>query len=164
MLRHVTTIHGIAAVVAASFLFIGGCASKPAGNQDPVAVKETPIPAPGRAAAKVAIEQVGTPYRYGGAGRSGFDCSGLVHYAYLQVGKQIPRTTGELWRQLTPVPATDLRAGDILFFNIDGKMSHVGLYLGDRQFVHAPSTGKHVSVAELNSDFYRQAFIRAGRP
>jgi cell wall-associated NlpC family hydrolase len=57
----------------------------------------------------------------------------------------------------------DLQVGDILFFKIDGKMSHVGMYLGDRHFVHAPSTGKRVTVASLDSAFYQQAFIRGGR-
>jgi cell wall-associated NlpC family hydrolase len=57
-----------------------------------------------------------------------------------------------------------MRAGDLLFFRISGKMSHVGLYLGAGRFVHAPSSGKVVSVETLTSDYYRQAFIRAGRP
>ena len=57
-----------------------------------------------------------------------------------------------------------MRAGDLLFFNIDGKMSHVGLYIGDGKFVHAPSSGKQVSIETLDSRFYSTAFIRAGRP
>lgn len=57
-----------------------------------------------------------------------------------------------------------MRTGDLLFFNIDGKLSHVGLYLGDGRFVHAPSSGRVVSVEDLGSDFYRAAFIGAGRP
>jgi cell wall-associated NlpC family hydrolase len=57
-----------------------------------------------------------------------------------------------------------MRAGDLLFFNIDGKMSHVGMYIGGSRFVHAPSSGKTVSVESLDSEFYQRAFIRAGRP
>jgi cell wall-associated NlpC family hydrolase len=57
-----------------------------------------------------------------------------------------------------------MRAGDLLFFSIAGKMSHVGLYLGGGRFVHAPSSGKVVSVETLSSDYYSRAFIRAGRP
>jgi len=57
-----------------------------------------------------------------------------------------------------------MRAGDLLFFSMAGKMSHVGMYLGNDEFVHAPSSGKVVSVATLKSDFYEKAFIRAGRP
>lgn len=118
---------------------------------------------PASAAANVALEQIGSPYRYGGDNKSGFDCSGLVHYSYLQIGKHVPRTTRDLWRQSRPVSAVNLQVGDILFFKIDGKMSHVGMYLGDGRFVHAPSTGKRVTVASLDSAFYQQAFIRGGR-
>lgn len=115
-------------------------------------------------AAVVAVRQLGVPYRYGGNSTSGFDCSGLVHYAYASAGKSIPRTTRALWRDLRPVAADSLRVGDLVFFNIDGKISHVGMYIGDRRFVHAPSTGREVTIEELDSDFYRQAFIRGGRP
>ncbi len=65
---------------------------------------------------------------------------------------------------MRPVSNNDLRAGDILFFSIEGKMSHVGMYLGEGDFVHAPSTGDVVSVASLRSGFYEDAFVRAGRP
>jgi cell wall-associated NlpC family hydrolase len=65
---------------------------------------------------------------------------------------------------MTPVSNPDMQVGDVLFFSIEGKMSHVGLYLGDGRFVHAPSTGRTVSVASLTSAFYRDALIRAGRP
>lgn len=104
------------------------------------------------------------PYRYGGNGRKGFDCSGLVHYAYAKAGKQVPRTTATLWRAMQPVGEHDLRVGDVLFFDIAGKVSHVGMYIGKRRFVHAPSTGREVTIAELDSDFYEQAFLRGGRP
>ena len=76
----------------------------------------------------------------------------------------VPRTTGQLWSAASPVGRSELRAGDLLFFNIEGKMSHVGLYLGERRFVHAPQSGRKVSVDSLDSPFYRAALIRAGRP
>lgn len=57
-----------------------------------------------------------------------------------------------------------MQPGDLLFFSISGKMSHVGLYLGDGRFVHAPSTGKTVKVESLASAYYQKAFLRAGRP
>lgn len=130
-----------------------GCSSTPGKTQGV-----------GERAASVALGQVGTPYRYGGNSPSGFDCSGLVHYSYAAAGIRVPRTTAGQWAQLTAVPSHDLRTGDLLFFNIAGKMSHVGVYLGDGRFVHAPSTGRTVSIASLGSDYYRKAFIRAGRP
>ena len=118
----------------------------------------------GERAAVVAVRQVGVPYRYGGSSTEGFDCSGLVHYAYAKAGRSIPRTTRHLWRDLRPVAADQLRVGDLLFFDINGSVSHVGLYLGSRRFVHAPSTGREVTVEQLDSAFYRAAFVRGGRP
>jgi cell wall-associated NlpC family hydrolase len=118
----------------------------------------------GEQAAIVAVRQVGVPYRYGGSTVKGFDCSGLVQFAYAKAGKSIPRTTADQWHQMSPVSADNLRVGDLLFFRIDGRISHVGLYLGSRRFVHAPSSGREVTIAGLDSDFYRKAFVRGGRP
>ncbi len=140
-----------------------GCASTPPSAK--VATQSTrsgqaPV---GLRAASIALDQVGVPYRYGGSSPSGFDCSGLVQYSYGRVGKTVPRTTGQLWNATRPVSRSDLQHGDLLFFNVDGKMSHVGMYVGERQFVHAPSSGRSVSVASLDSPYYRQAFVRGGR-
>ena len=139
---------------------LAACAGTP--PQSGPARKE--VPDVGSRAARVALSQVGVPYRYGGASPGGFDCSGLVQYSYRQVGATIPRTTGQLWRYTQPVSRSDLRPGDVLFFSIAGRMQHVGLYLGDGQFVHAPKSGRTVSVASLADAFYQSAFLRAGRP
>jgi cell wall-associated NlpC family hydrolase len=144
-------------LIGAVLLALGGCASSPVANEhggDHV----------GDHAARVALSQVGAPYRYGGATPAGFDCSGLVQYSYQQAGMSIPRTTAGQWARLAPVDNREMRTGDLLFFSIEGKMSHVGLYLGDGKFVHAPSSGRKVEIERLDSDFYRQAFLRAGRP
>jgi len=146
-----------------------GCSSKqtvrPDTRPEPVSAAQlSSRPSVGERAARVAVQQVGTPYRYGGSTPSGFDCSGLVQYSYANAGKNVPRTTGGLWNELVPINDRDMRVGDLLFFNISGKMSHVGLYLGGGRFVHAPSSGKVVSIESLGSDYYRRAFIRAGRP
>lgn len=117
----------------------------------------------GDRAAAAALDQLGSPYRYGGSTPGGFDCSGLVQYSYSRAGVSVPRTTGQLWSAAETVTRTDLRAGDLLFFSIEGKMSHVGMYLGKRRFVHAPQSGHKVSVASLDSPFYKSALIRAGR-
>lgn len=114
--------------------------------------------------AAVALRQVGVPYRYGGSDPGGFDCSGLVQYAYAHAGRSLPRTTGGLWQELDPVAGNALEVGDVLFFSIDGKMSHVGVYIGQNRFVHAPSSGKQVATARLDSAYYRRAFVRGGRP
>jgi cell wall-associated NlpC family hydrolase len=137
-------------------LALAACGSSPP-------VPDSSARSPGAKAAAVALDQVGVRYRYGGNGPQGFDCSGLVHYAYRQAGVSVPRTTGDLWAAAADVDRNDLRAGDILFFRIEGKMSHVGMYLGERRFVHAPQSGQRVSVASLDAPFYRTALLRAGR-
>ncbi len=118
----------------------------------------------GDRAASIALDQLGTPYRYGGSSPAGFDCSGLVQYSYARAGKSLPRTTGALWNTAAPIESQRMLPGDLLFFRIAGKMSHVGLYLGDGRFIHAPSSGRFVSVESLDSDYYSRAFMRAGRP
>ena len=139
-----------------ALLALAACGSSPP-------VPDSSARSPGAKAAAVALDQVGVRYRYGGNGPQGFDCSGLVHYAYRQAGVSVPRTTGDLWAAAADVDRNDLRAGDILFFRIEGKMSHVGMYLGERRFVHAPQSGRRGSVASLDAPFYRKALLRAGR-
>lgn len=147
-----------------------GCGGHPIEPQEryskPRPIVSMPEPqtgGPGTRAAAVALDQVGVPYRYGGSDRSGFDCSGLVQYSYSHAGVRVPRTTGQLWDATSSIKQNQLRAGDLLFFNIEGKMAHVGLYIGGGEFVHAPSSGRRVSVENLASSYYAQAFIRGGR-
>lgn len=161
-------IRSLILILAVAFI-AAGCSSSetvPVGSKQRTGdvVRPAHANAPGDRAAAIALQQVGTPYRYGGKSPQGFDCSGLAYYSYAKAGKSIPRTTSGQWSGLSPVDARNMRAGDLLFFNISGKMSHVGIYLGGGRFVHAPSSGKFVSVENLASDYYRSAFIRAGRP
>ncbi len=144
---------------------LAGCAGTAEVETKPTEVsvaKRTPASAAERAAA-IALQQVGTAYRYGGSSPAGFDCSGLVQYSYVEAGKSVPRTTAQLWKTAGTVAYDDLRVGDLLFFRFDGKISHVGIYVGDEKFVHAPSTGKRVSVDSLHAEYYRRALMRAGR-
>jgi cell wall-associated NlpC family hydrolase len=156
--------------LAITVLALAACGSNPPA-QAPVDRHSAgqPVASPvrstaGQRAAAIALDQVGVPYRYGGTTPGGFDCSGLVQYSYKQAGLNVPRTTGQLWSAASPVGRSELKAGDLLFFRIEGKMSHVGLYLGERRFVHAPQSGRKVSVESLDSPFYKGALIRAGRP
>jgi cell wall-associated NlpC family hydrolase len=146
-------------------LSLAGCAGSAGVEKRPGEVSSA-MQAPasvGERAAAVALQQVGAAYRYGGATPAGFDCSGLVQYSYREAGKKLPRTTGQLWDAAETVAYRDLEIGDLLFFRVDGKMSHVGIYVGDERFVHAPSGGKRVSVDSLDAEFYRRALIRGGR-
>jgi cell wall-associated NlpC family hydrolase len=160
---HRPFLHAAIAVIAA--LSLAGCAGSAGVRTKPGAVsssKQVPASVAERAAV-IALQQVGAAYRYGGASPAGFDCSGLVQYSYREAGKKLPRTTGQLWDSAGTVAYDDLQVGDLLFFRFDGKMSHVGIYVGEERFVHAPSTGKRVSVDSLDAEFYRRALVRGGR-
>jgi cell wall-associated NlpC family hydrolase len=124
-----------------------------------------PAANPGSAALLAAQSRIGTPYRYGGSGPDAFDCSGLVAYAYQQAGVTMPRTAAQQYALARPVPRPELRPGDLVFFRLSGReVSHVGIYAGDGQFVHAPQTGGQVRTASLDDEWYRQRYAGAGRP
>jgi cell wall-associated NlpC family hydrolase len=166
MITQTARIIPILALTLTMLGLVSACSSQPhASAARPLAEKSVVRgQSVGERAASVALEQVGVPYRYGGATTSGFDCSGLVQFSYRRAGKDLPRTTAQQWSSTTTVGRDDLQAGDLLFFSIEGKMSHVGMYVGRQQFVHAPSSGRTVTVAKLTSPFYASALIRAGRP
>jgi cell wall-associated NlpC family hydrolase len=113
--------------------------------------------------AEIARQMIGTPYRYGGRTPDGFDCSGLVYFSYHQAGISVPRSSKEQLKATTPIDLEEAQPGDLLFFRNWLKVSHVAIYLGDGRFVHAPSTGKQVSVASMDNSYYREHFVRAGR-
>jgi len=115
------------------------------------------------AAADTAVAMIGKPYRYGGSTPSGFDCSGLVQYSYSSAGVKVPRTSRAQFGSAVAITLTEAEPGDLLFFSYEDKISHVAIYLGDERFVHAPSSGKQVSVASLRDPHYQQHFVRAGR-
>ena len=106
---------------------------------------------------------LGKPYRFGGASPRGFDCSGLVYYSYNRAGYSVPRTSQLQYQQSLPVKLSHLQEGDLLFFRIEGKVSHVGVYLGENRFIHAPSSGKRVSIASLDNPYWKDRFTKAGR-
>jgi murein DD-endopeptidase len=119
----------------------------------------------GERAAKQALAMQGKPYRYGGNTPNGFDCSGLVQYSYGRAGARLPRSTEGLWGSSRTVSQHQRRAGDLLFFTQEGKRSsHVGIYLGNDRFVHAPSSGKRVVVANLTDPYWRRHFEGVRRP
>jgi cell wall-associated NlpC family hydrolase len=131
---------------------VGGFAASPAGMP--------PVPASHyTGAVGVAMSFVGTPYVWGGASPGGFDCSGLVMYAYQSVGVSLPHSSYAMWNYGVPVPADQLQPGDLLFF--DG-LGHVGMYIGGGEFVHAPHTGTVVQVSSL-AGWYASSFVGARR-
>jgi cell wall-associated NlpC family hydrolase len=118
----------------------------------------------GGAIADVAMGMVGTRYRYGGTDPlEGFDCSGLVYYAYEQAGYRVPRASQELFRAARKISLGDADPGDLMFFQDQTKLSHVGIYLGDGLFVHAPASGRNVAVGSLESPYYQEHLVAVGR-
>ena len=109
----------------------------------------------GAKAAQQAAQLVGKPYRYGGSTPAGFDCSGLVQYSFKQAGLAVPRSTEDQRRASRLVRSP--QPGDLLFFDQEGKKnSHVGIYLGRGEFVHAPSSGKRVRRDRLDSPYWKK--------
>ena len=116
-----------------------------------------------RAVLSTVVAQLGQPYRYGGsAPGQGFDCSGLVYYAHGRAALPVPRTSGELYAQSRRKDADELTPGDLVFFRTRSTPSHVGIYLGKGQFVHAPYTGQGVRTENLLEGYWRDRFIGAG--
>jgi len=113
-----------------------------------------------------AISLVGTPYRYGGnTPQSGFDCSGLVNYVYDDMlRKKLPRSSSALAAyQGQKISPRQLTAGDLVFFGSRGQVSHVGIYVGDGRFVHAPSSGGTVRLDHLDGAYWRDHYTGAKR-
>jgi len=111
-----------------------------------------------------AMKYLGTPYRYGGTTPAGFDCSGFVYYLYGAVfGQNIPRMPHDMAREGTTVARSDLKRGDLVFFGYRGTFTHVGIYAGNDQFVHATHRGSPVMVTPLDSDYYRERYMTAVR-
>lgn len=145
---------------------LAGCATRPLPVDRP---PETPRQRTGSAEpvseiAFMALALVGSPYANGGASpEAGFDCSGLVAYVYARaLQRDLPRNTFDLAR--TGVAVSDPRPGDLVFYNTQRRpFSHVGIYLGESRFVHAPSTGGAVRVEDMRLAYWAARFDGARR-
>ncbi|MDD5126475.1 C40 family peptidase [Methylovulum sp.] len=143
-------------------ILIVGCASTP----------DVPVSAPNAGTASkpllaYALSLQGKPYRYGkDTPEEGFDCSGFVRHVYQRQGILLPRTSREMAAILPAIPINTVQPGDLVFFNIDGKVfSHVGIYINDDDFIHAPSqrTGK-VTISNLKNNYWQKRFMGVRRP
>jgi cell wall-associated NlpC family hydrolase len=123
--------------------------------------------ATGANVARVALTQVGAPYRYGGAAPgTGFDCSGLVHYAFGVQGIVVPRTAAQQYGAARPISFGELRPGDLVFFRLappSPDVTHVGIYTGQGRFVHSPKSGRRVCETSLDDEFFRARLAGYGR-
>ena len=113
-----------------------------------------------------AMSMIGIRYKYGGtAPDSGLDCSGLVRYVFKQVrGTDLPRTSQELSQLGQKVETNELQPGDLVFYNtLRRSFSHVGIYLGDNKFIHAPSAGGEVRIESMDLSYWKKRFNGARR-
>ena len=112
-----------------------------------------------------AMSLVGTPYRHGGnTPEGGFDCSGLVGYVYRSVlGMELPRVSRQMATSGEAVERTALVPGDLVFFGRRGRVNHVGIYVGEGRFLHAPSRGKDVRVDSLATGYWSGRYLQGRR-
>lgn len=137
---------------------IAGCSGTRALHTDPVGVSD---PDPTRQSiVHNANALLGTPYRYGGSRADGLDCSGLVQLAYTRAGVRVPRDTIAQFR--AGIAQSRLRPGDLVFYRIDSpEISHVGIYVGNGEMIHASSGSRHVRRVRIDSDYWRQRWAGA---
>ncbi|MEY4763179.1 MAG: hypothetical protein RLZZ200_3035 [Pseudomonadota bacterium] len=139
-----------------------GCAASPrmpgtAGDE---------VESPGARIASLAAGQLGQPYRFGGDGSGGgFDCSGLALFVHQQLGISLPRTAREQRAQSGALDRSELQQGDLVFFTMGPKLlvDHVGIYVGDGRFIHAPRAGSPVRLAQLDASPFARQFAGGAR-
>lgn len=143
--------------------FALGCAhaSRASAHVEPIPLKPQQPPSLGQLAAALAVREVGVPYRWGGSSPlSGFDCSGLVYWAYGRLGVRVPHSSYALYALGRNVSRSRMKPGDLLFFY---GLGHVGIYLGHGRMVHAPHTGARVQVVSLGRSSYGRSLMGVRR-
>ena len=161
--------------LAAGLLVLAGCAVGPQKMPTVAAPSAPPQQAPAPAVPAVdtlglvayAASMQGKPYVMGGeTPRQGFDCSGLVYHVFRRFNFELPRNAIVMAKELPPIPLTALQAADLVFFDTQGtRYGHVGIYLGDGRFVHAPSprTGR-VIISSISNAYWSEHLVAARRP
>lgn len=138
----------------------GGTGTDPGTPPAPTPSPTPPPPASGAAGAvEAALSMQGVPYRWAGADPSGFDCSGLMMWAWARAGRSLPHSSSAQYSVTRRVSAADLQPGDLVFYF--SPISHVGMYIGNGQIVHAPHTGSYVQVVSMG---YVGSPVGYGRP
>lgn len=120
----------------------------------------------GQLVVATAKKYLGIPYVYGGTSTNGFDCSGLVQYVFRELGVSLNRVAADQTAHGTPVSKENLLPGDIVFFHNTSRytrINHVGIYVGDGNFIHAPQTGDVVKISPLDTGYYATTFVTARR-
>lgn len=119
----------------------------------------------GRAVVAKARSQIGVRYKYGGTTpKTGFDCSGLIHWSYSACGVNIPRNTNDQAKVGRAVAKSQLRPGDIIVFRISARSGlHTAIYSGNGKFIHSPSSGKRIREDRLGTDYWARRYVSARR-
>jgi murein DD-endopeptidase len=143
---------------ALAMVLLSACASPPAPAPTSLLASRAVV-------VRTAWSLIGAPYRWGGSSPEGFDCSGLVLHSYRKAGiTGLPHSAAKLETMATRVSLHQIEPGDLLFFQLEGpKTSHVGIYLGNREFVHAPSGGKRVEKVGFDHVYWGKKLKSAGR-
>lgn len=115
-------------------------------------------------AVELAKTLIGIPYRWAGADPiGGFDCSGLVYYVFNQLQVRMPRVPRDLFHRTEQIDRGELQPGDLLFFHTFARLSHVGIYIGEGRFIHAPRRGQTVRIESIDSKYYQKRYAGARR-
>jgi cell wall-associated NlpC family hydrolase len=140
----------------------GAVAPIPPAVAGPVTPDPQPVPVPALIATAIALK--GTPYRYSGTDPSGFDCSGFVQWVFAQHGAAMPREVRDQYRVGRKIDEDEVKPGDLVFFETVSKgASHVGIAIGNGEFIHAPSSKGVVRVERYTSTYWAQRFVGARR-
>ncbi|HEY8887057.1 MAG TPA: C40 family peptidase [Gallionella sp.] len=145
-----------------SILLLGACAS----TKDNVQTHEADSSAVVRKLTTYAHRLIGTPYKYGGSSpKSGFDCSGFVDYVFRHSAQvSLPHNAQKISRHGLPVKMSQLREGDLVFYDTNNQaFSHVGIYLGNNRFIHAPSSGGRVRTENMREAYWENHYNGARR-
>lgn len=109
-----------------------------------------------------AKKHIGDRYNYGGMGEKGFDCSGFVQFVYRKNGITLPRSTVDQYAGGRKIDLEEARPGDLVFFKIyRHRISHVGIFIDRSRFIHAPSWGKRVGIADMGLEYWQRSFVGA---
>ena len=151
-------------LIAALLAACGSPGPRPPASTETIAQASRPVSEKGNEIVLYAMGLLDTGYRFGGKNpEAGLDCSGMVSYIYNRAaGLRIAGSAADIARKGRPIDRRDLRPGDLVFFNTrNAPFSHVGLYIGDERFIHAPSTNGRVRIDHMNARYYAQRFQAA---
>lgn len=154
----------VATLISALLAACGSPSPRPGGTPETITHAPLPISEKGNEVAFYALGLIDTGYRFGGKNpEAGLDCSGMVSYIYAQaLGLKVQGSAADIARSGRPLEPGKLRPGDLVFFNTRNQpFSHVGVYVGDARFVHAPSSNGRVRIDRLNDRYYAQRFEAA---